>query len=69
MHARSISERAFRCPQKGQTVNVTFPPFSIGSILAIIVLVLVVVALVFAAAMPAWLPLVLIGALALARLT
>lgn len=57
------------CPQKGTSVNVAFPPFSIGSIIAIIVLVLVLVAIVFAAAMPAWLPLVLIGALALARLT
>ena len=41
---------------------------SLGAILALIVLVIVVVALVFTAAMPAWLPLVLIGALALAIL-
>lgn len=56
-------------PQKGPAVNFSVPPFSIGSLIAVVVLVLVVVALVFAAAMPAWLPLVLIGALALARLT
>ena len=42
---------------------------SIGFILAFLVLAIVVVALVFAAAAPAWLPLVLTGMLALAILT
>ena len=49
-------------------VNFTLPPLSIGSFIALVVLVLVVVAFVFSAAMPSWLPLLLIGALALARL-
>ena len=39
---------------------------SFGVLLAVIVLFLVIVAFVFSAAMPAWLPLVMIGMLALA---
>lgn len=41
---------------------------SIGSLIAIVVLVIVVVALVFRAAAPDWLPYVIDGALALAIL-
>lgn len=41
---------------------------SIGWLLAVIVLILVVVALVFGAAAPPWLPLVMIGTLAVAIL-
>lgn len=40
----------------------------LGWIIALIVLVLVIIAFVFGAAMPGWLPLVLIGLLALALL-
>lgn len=39
-----------------------------GWILALLVLILVVIAFVFSTAMPPWLPLVLIGMLALAML-
>lgn len=41
---------------------------SVGSLIAVLVLVCVVVALVFKAAAPDWLPLVLIGGCALAIL-
>ena len=42
---------------------------SLGSILALLVLIVAVVALVFSTAMPGWLPLVLTAGLALAILT
>lgn len=41
---------------------------SLGTLIAFIVLILVVVAFVFAAAMPGWLPLLMIGLLAFALL-
>ena len=47
-------------------MNITWPS-GLGSIIALVVLVVVIIALLVP--VPGWLPLVLIGALAVARLT